>query len=347
MEKDYSKYTVQDFLFDEAFILLAYRGTEEKEIWHTLLKEHPEKTIEMEEARRILHSMTFAEDEISEAQLTSIADKVKQQITAGEYQKKRKNQLSSLYKIAASLVILAIICFGTYRFIDFDEETSTDIPLAAVHKSNPRGQKSKVTLPDGSKVMLNSESKISFPKKFDHGLREVHLEGEAFFEIKKDLEAPFIVYTKALKATVLGTSFNVRSFPEEDYTNVALSTGKVSVATIDSSDIQNKVVVLEPGRQAVYHKGSSKISEGSFDMEEILAWKNKTIYFKQANMADIENKLERWYGVDITVENTARKKVSLSTTFKDQPLSSVLKSLAFTLKFDYQKGKNEVIIRFK
>ncbi len=342
MKKDYKKYTTQDFLLDEAFILSVYTQKEDKqgEAWEEMLKRHPEKKAEMEEARRILLSMTFAEDEINEDRILLIADRIRQRINTT-----RKVPFSGIYKAAASLAILAAICFGAYKFIDFEKEDPVVIPL--VNKFNPRGQKSTIALPDGSTVILNSESKISFLKVFDKNLREVHLEGEAFFDVRKNEEAPFVVYMGALKATVLGTSFNARNYPEENYTNVALSTGKLSVSPVESSDIQNETIVLEPGRQAIYDRSSSEISEDSFDMEEILAWKNKTIYFKEADMANIEKRLERWYGVDITVKNPPDREVSVSTTFKNQPLSHVLKSLAFTLKFDYRIDDEKIVIHFK
>lgn len=345
--KDYTKYTTQDFLLDEAFIASVYRqeGDKEKVVQDDLLKKYPGKRAEMEEAKRILLSMTFTEEEIDESQILSIAGKIKQRINTIQPGKERKMPFASMYKVAASLTILAIICFGIYKSIDFDEEDPVVIPL--VNKSNPRGQKSTITLPDGSAVVLNSESKISFLKQFDKNQREVHLEGEAFFEVKENKEAPFIVYAGTLKATVLGTSFNVRNYPDEDHTNVALSAGELSVSPIEPDHGRNEIIVLEPGRQAIYNKLSSAISEDSFDMEETLAWKNKTIYFKQTDMANIEKTLERWYDVDITIKNQPKRKVSVSTTFKDQPLGSVLKSLAFTLKFDYQVDKDKVIIQFK
>ncbi|WP_257667804.1 FecR family protein [Parapedobacter tibetensis] len=153
----------------------------------------------------------------------------------------------------------------------------------------------KVTLPDGSKVWLNAESKLRFPSRFIGGSREVYLDGEGYFEVTTDLAKPFIVHAGDTKVRVLGTRFNLRTY-EQQAIQTALVDGSVQLTTENGESMR-----LEPGYAATYNgKGFSK---ASFDATEILAWMDGVHYFHNASLEELAKTINRWYGLSVTFEN--------------------------------------------
>ncbi|MEO9851700.1 MAG: FecR domain-containing protein [Reichenbachiella sp.] len=218
--------------------------------------------------------------------------------------------------------------------------------IEMVVKQNPTGQKSTIFLSDGSKVVLNADSKVSYKKDFSSKERVIKLEGEAFFEVAKDSLRPFRVVTGEVTTIALGTSFNIDAFPERDNIEISLATGKVEVKSSGKSSKNMESLYLEPGERASYTLSTQDITKQKFDLEQVLAWKDGIIYFKNANQKMIIEKLERWYGVQIEVVNDAQKTIDISTKFENASLSNVLKSLGYTLGFEYNINDKKVNIEY-
>lgn len=161
--------------------------------------------------------------------------------------------------------------------------------------STPRGGQYQVTLPDGTKVFLNAESKLHYPYRFSSETRGVELEGEAYFEVAHQRDRPFIVTTAREKVEVLGTHFNITSYEEDHYSAVALVEGKVKVSLDDGV-----AKVLTPGLQSVVASG--EISVHPFNIEEAIAWKNGEFMFNNESIASVMKKLSRWYDIEIDVD---------------------------------------------
>ena len=173
----------------------------------------------------------------------------------------------------------------------------------AYNKVNvPRGGEYQLMLSDGSKVQLNSMSSIRFPVQFAQDCRLVELEGEAYFEVSKTGQ-PFIVQTKGMKIEVLGTSFNISAYANEEYQTTLVS-GSVKVQTENGSNR-----ILKPSEQACITSGSNQINVRNVDTAFYTSWIHGKINFKDQRLDDIMKTLARWYDMDVVYENEATKEL--------------------------------------
>lgn len=171
----------------------------------------------------------------------------------------------------------------------------------AYNKVNvPRGGEYQLTLSDGSKVQLNSMSSIRFPVQFAKDCRLVELEGEAYFEVSKTGQ-PFIVKTKGMNIEVLGTTFNISAYANEEY-QTTLVNGSVRVQTEDGSNR-----ILKPSEQACINPGSNQINVRNVDTAFYTSWIHGKINFKDQRLEDIMKTLARWYDMEVIYENEATK----------------------------------------
>jgi len=161
----------------------------------------------------------------------------------------------------------------------------------------PAAKRMTITLIDGTKVMLNSNSKIRFPGNFSKNSREVFAEGELFFEVARDNEKPFIVNINDTKVTVLGTSFNVRAYPGENSVKTTLCTGKVLFSA------ENISLTLAPGEQSVYQNTEKTIEKHSVEVYDYTAWKDGVTYFNNKSLSEIMYNLSMWYGFEYVFDN--------------------------------------------
>jgi ferric-dicitrate binding protein FerR (iron transport regulator) len=185
--------------------------------------------------------------------------------------------------------------------------------------SVPRGGQFTIVLPDGSRVWLNSASKLRYPTAFSGGQRLVELEGQGYFDVRKDAEHPFIVKTKTLDVEVLGTGFDVMAYPDEKSMNTTLVEGAVRV----------KDVMLKPGQQARMEYSTGCIYVEPADIQQVIAWKTGFFEFDNANLADIMRQASRWYDIDIDMDITAhnRAKTYGGRISRNLPLSELLNML--------------------
>ncbi|MDY4043239.1 MAG: DUF4974 domain-containing protein [Marinifilaceae bacterium] len=155
----------------------------------------------------------------------------------------------------------------------------------------PRGCEFNVTLADGSRVWLNAGSALRFPEAFTGKQRVVYLEGEGYFEVKRDERKPFIVKTEGMDLRVLGTSFNVKAYRDDENIVTTLVTGKIAqrYTGVDSS------IVLTPSRQSVYNRVSGDVKTMEVDVRTVLAWREGRIAMDNARLEDIFRELSRWY----------------------------------------------------
>ena len=173
----------------------------------------------------------------------------------------------------------------------------------AYNKVNvPRGGEYQLTLSDGSKVQLNSMSSIRFPVQFAQDCRLVELEGEAYFEVSKTGQ-PFIVQTKGMKIEVLGTTFNISAYANEEYQTTLVS-GSVKVQTENGSNR-----ILKPSEQACITPGSNQINVRNVDTAFYTSWIHGKINFKDQRLDGIMKTLARWYDMDVVYENEATKEL--------------------------------------
>ena len=187
--------------------------------------------------------------------------------------------------------------------LNYQQAPSRTSEKLAYNKVNvPRGGEYQLTLSDGSKVQLNSMSSIRFPVQFAQDCRLVELEGEAYFEVSKTGQ-PFIVQTKGMKIEVLGTTFNISAYANEEYQTTLVS-GSVKVQTENGSNR-----ILKPSEQACITPGSNQINVRNVDTAFYTSWIHGKINFKDQRLDDIMKTLARWYDMDVVYENEATKEL--------------------------------------
>lgn len=205
----------------------------------------------------------------------------------------------------------------------------------------PRGGEYQLILSDGSRVWLNSDTRLRYPVSFIGEKREVYLEGEAYFEVSHS-DKPFEVHGGGQCVRVLGTSFNVMAYGDESKVQTTLVSGSVRVV-LDQSD---KTVLLTPGHQAELDKNSGKITMREVNVENYIGWKDKLFMFDEEDMVTIMNKLARWYDVDIIIETPELKeKVFYGVIRKYENISTILDMLKKTQNIDYLIEGKKIVIK--
>jgi len=289
------------------------------------------------------NKQTFSHYKLSEEMWASIEQSMRSrdQLAAGKQQRVSNNARSfATRKVLIPLFVILAIGAGFY----FQATMSANSSRPWVTSESPKGQKSLIALADGSRVFLNSASSISYPETFDPTTREVKLIGEAFFEIARDEKKPFIVRSGDVVTRVLGTSFNIEAF-EGESTRITVATGKVQVEVRpDSASNHPNRVKLIPGEQVVYHNKQVLISR-SVDMEQVLAWKNQTLYFDNTTLEEVAEDLERWYNATIEFDNERIKNCRINGQYKEMDLRSVLESIRYMYPVTYKfSDQNHVVL---
>ncbi len=255
-----------------------------------------------------------------------------------------KNKRYIGLKVAASITVLLVaVALFFYQKRQIDAEPGKTF---MVEESNPAGRKSRIFLPDGSVVWLNSESTISYPESFSEKDREVHLTGEAYFEVTKDSLRPFNILSGNIKTTVLGTSFNIKAHQNAENVLVAVKSGRVAV---NLQGEPSKNVILGPNEMAIYAKDSDNLSKTAFDdpMSQF-AWAEGILYFQNTTLREVFSSLEVWYNVSITVEQPGidLNHIYTGSFKKNETLRNVLEAIKFIEKFDFKlKGKEVTITK--
>ena len=269
----------------------------EKEI-RKLLQEYLKGTISSEDERKL---ETFEARVIAKnlEQLTG-SEEAKQRVfkKINRAVKRSDNQrsiVSRSLKIAASITVFFTL--GYLLMKPKVELQPAAEPIVWVEKTAEWGEKLNLSLPDGTQIKLNSGSHIKFPQSFTVNERRVELKGEAFFDVARNEEKPFIIESGDVQTTVLGTSFNINAYPEEDLVSVSVLTGRVRVTSASNN------VYLTPNEQGVYSRSNGKITKGRVDIDRILFWKNGILHFEDASLKDVAKSLERWFGVEISIES--------------------------------------------
>lgn len=254
----------------------------------------------------------------------------------------KKWDFNYLLKIAATILILLIPLYFFGKFIFIKNLSNDQIISKVIIKENPKGQKLRVFLPDGSTVWLNSESSIQYEDEFNDSIRIVELQGEGFFEVFSDKSKPFIVKSGEVSTTALGTSFNIQAYPDEDKTEITLVSGKVKVNALDT----NRVFYLEPYSGLTYDRESHGFEAFTASIDDVLAWKDGILVFNGDDFYSVTKKLERWYGISVSVAGYPPDNWNLTGRFNNDHLVDVLETIKFSRSFEYKLNKKLLEINF-
>ncbi|WP_113663318.1 FecR family protein [Pedobacter nanyangensis] len=201
----------------------------------------------------------------------------------------------------------------------------------------PAKQDYHITLSDGTKVWLNSASKLQFPIRFTGPLREIYMEGEAYLEVAKNANKPFIVHTRTTAIKVLGTKFNLNTY-DENLTKTSLVEGAVLLTS------DQKSVKLMPGQQGNFSTGKG-FSVTAFDQDQTLGWINGTYYFQNNSLKEIAKVINRWFDVEVVFENPQLANFRLSGMLEKQQLAAFLKDLESASDIETKLANNKLYIK--
>ncbi len=203
-------------------------------------------------------------------------------------------------------------------------------------------EKKELVLPDSSYIWLNENSKLAYDPKFNQ--REVTLEGEAFFQVKKIENKIFRITSGKATTTVLGTSFNLRAYPAEKKIEVTVETGKVEMAVPGK---QTPPVLVKAGESGIFYKKEERLDVARQQIENADAWKTQSLHFNETLMKDIVETLNRYFDVQIEAENPAILECHYSSTFPQPELEVILSVIGSTLNFEYTKNEKHYLLSGK
>ncbi len=274
--------------------------------------------------------------------------------------KKRVFALVSVIAIAATIAVL-------FYIRPKNESKASTGALVKNEISTKNGSKSNLVLPDGTKVYLNAGSKLTFDKTFDKTTRTVNLSGEAFFDVVKNPERPFIIHTHHMDIKVIGTAFNVKCYPEEKESETSLVRGNIEITLKD----RKEKIMLKPNEKLIIHDEIKPAEEkpGTLNkpsMNEVpmltlshltllpednsimeTSWLQNKLVFRGETFEELAVKMERWFGVTISFKEDRLKSQRLTGIFKNETLNQALLALQLTTRFNYRISKDSVLLSLK
>jgi hypothetical protein len=210
----------------------------------------------------------------------------------------------------------------------------------------PYGMRSNILLSDGTKVSLNAGSKLIFPQKFSGKNRKVYVIGEAYFEVFKNKDVPFIVSSDNMNVTVHGTEFNIRNNDAEDEMEVVLVEGAVSLKENNATILSDKVINLIPNQKAVYHKAENTTNvESDVDVAYYISWKDGLLEFNRESILNVFKKLSLFYDVSFVTESSVElnRKISGKLDLKDS-LEDVMKVISDAAPISFRIDQDKVVV---
>lgn len=256
-----------------------------------------------------------------------------------------KSLIRYLVGVAASIVLLVI----GRSFILTDTSSNDSLvteqlgSIQHFEEYTALGERKKVMLSDSSLVWLNAGSRLLYTSEYGVIDRNVTLEGEAYFEVRKNTDLVFKVNVYKYTVEVIGTSFNIEGYDEIQNVKVALVEGVVNVKSSEQRSAQRLDL---PGEMAVIHRENGRIEKHRYDLESAIGWKLGLLVFDGISFDEFVDKLRRWYNVDINVKGAAPTDWKLRAKYKNETLSNVLKDISFNKGFKYFIKNDQLTITF-
>ena len=283
----------------------------------------------------------------------------------GEDQEKNKPRrwMLLLSGIAAAIAVVFFFYYNNNSAL----KTNVKEYAACNTVTTRKGSKSNIQLPDGTIVWLNADSKLTYDENFRGDFREVHLQGEGYFEVMRDEKRPFIIHTKVIDIRVLGTVFNVKAYETEASTETSLIKGSVEITLHNSPE---KKIILRPNEKLRVNNedfhystalNTEKAKDATDDMNIVVGkihyqkkdsmalealWVRNKLVFDAESLQEVMRKIERWYNVKVDIEvDDTMKSTQYSAIFENENLSQVMEALKITGSFSYSINKDIVTIK--
>lgn len=280
-------------------------------------------------------------------------------------------QMFSSRKKLITFSFLALLILASCAIVLFTQKKVTKLPAEQATTSivTKNGNRSKIVLPDGSQVWLNAGSKLDYNNTvFNKDLREVTLNGEAYFDVTKNAEKPFIIHTKKMDVKVIGTAFNIRSYNDEKTAEASLIRGSIEVTLKDRKDQKiilvpnEKISVANNEVQTAVAKpeksSTNKNNEQStpqfvvnelkpnptFNLIPEIAWTQNKLFFEDENLENIAQMIERWFGKKVVITNASLKNQHYYGNFENETMEEVLSYLKLSKPFNFKIEHDSVVI---
>lgn len=239
------------------------------------------------------------------------------------------------------LAISASVIFILSAMLLFQKQLINEVEINLITVSTPLGAKSSLSLPDGSKVVLNANSSLTYPALFTEDNKKLELNGEAFFDVVPQIGKPIVVTTGKLDTQIIGTKFNLRAYPEDEDITLTLQEGKV-IGTIRNLSNSLEQIELLPNEQLSVSRSNNEFIRKRVEAKEYSLWRNNIISFKYDNLESIAKTLEYRFNktiiIDPSLENNTDRYVG---TFEcNQNLDEILDILSYKQKWKYLKSNN-------
>jgi len=350
----------------------------------TLLRDNPDMHYPIQTVADLWHHAT-PDTENAHSAFAAHAERMKQLGTTLDIPAETVPAHSKRKYLVLSLVLLLLCLLGyQYRSIIFtgtDEKLAAERMLASATDkseiSTRYGSRTKLLLPDSTQVWLNSGSKLTYDKTYGNGTREVSLSGEAYFDVVKNPAHPFIIHTGSINIKVLGTAFNVKSFPNEKNIETSLIRGSIEVTFKNRPSEKiilkpneklvtaNEELVKDSTQQKLLAEKTALLPSKSQGRQEPLvlvshltyephdstivetSWMDNKLIFRSETFDELAIKMERWYGISIRFTDEDIKPRRLTGVFENESLQQALKALQLITPFTYKMNKSEVIISSK
>lgn len=340
--KNYNEYTVEDFVQDPSFRQWVLDHTpDSKAFWESWVLQNPEQKETINLAKSMILGLRIKEIPVSTHDIERGIEHILAQTESYETPVVSIFQ-RSWFRIAAAIALFVSVgLWWTLSKAPKDNFTEGVV--------NTETQSKKVTLPDGSTVVLEKNSEIHYAKDFAGQFREVQFKGEGLFDVVKDPNKPFIVNTGNVITKVLGTSFTVKSFDNDNQITVNVIRGKVSVVALKTKTTQQNVkeeVILVPNQKAVFSKNEARLEQTIVDKPIALVSNDtaKQIIFEEQPVSTIFEALEKTYNVDIVFDNKILRNCAITTTLTDEPLFEKLNAICKSIGATYKVIGVQVIV---
>lgn len=273
------------------------------------------------------------EDEVSSLQHQQYREEARLLLSRIRKPEKRFSFIPYLRYVAIVAVILSI-GWGGFRLIRSNQEKV--LTYTEVHVKN--GEHKRVILPDGTSVTLNAGSYLRYPREFITDVRRIEMNGEAFFEVTRDEEKPFLIHTKDADVKVLGTSFNVKAFDMDEQLTVSVQTGKVQV------DLPEAMMRLLPDEQFVMDKTKGEFQKRNEDARLSTVWIKGGLYFNRTPIRTVVNELVRMYNRTIEFAPGAEYDDYIYGEHDNKSLEAVLKSIQYSTDIKYRIENDKIVL---
>jgi ferric-dicitrate binding protein FerR (iron transport regulator) len=243
----------------------------------------------------------------------------------------KSNFFSLKWYLSVAAILSGFLIGGNYlaRFYGINFFTRAQSIVVSADK----GQRTVCSLPDGTKVWLNSDSKLEYPKQFSKKCRRVKLTGEAYFDVVKNPKQPFIVEASFISIKVLGTKFNVKSYPKEKTIETTLESGSVSLQKIDAKH-NSTPVIIKPQQKATFSIDHQDFKLESVNSELLTSWKDGKLIFDNELINEVALKIERHYGLKVNVSN-CKPDDRITLTVKEETIEEVLRLIQLTTPVNF------------